>query len=122
VLICLHETRLGLLARIDLPTPPDAHDALAELVAALLPAVRADDPDTAVLVGYEEPPGASHAALDAIADQLRQLDEVVGYHLEQAYRYLVELGPVDAAGQSVGRQAAQRLLEGGRTALACRGT
>ncbi len=58
--------------------------------------------------------------LDERGGDLVERDEIVGYHLEQAYRYLVELGPVDAAGQSVGRQAAQRLLEGARTALARR--
>ena len=41
---------------------------------------------------------------------LVELDEIVGYHLEQAYRYRVELGPLDDATSEIGRQAADRLL------------
>ncbi|MDX6493333.1 MAG: hypothetical protein QOH02_1268, partial [Gaiellaceae bacterium] len=58
--------------------------------------------------------------LDERGGDLVERDEVVGYHLEQAYRYKAELGPLDAAGKAVARQAAQRLLDGGRTALARR--
>ena len=58
--------------------------------------------------------------LDERGGDLVERDEIVGYHLEQAYRYRAELGPVDAAGKAVARQAAERLLEGGRTALARR--
>ena len=42
--------------------------------------------------------------------ELVELDEIVGYHLEQAYRYRVELGPLDDAASEIGRQAADRLL------------
>ena len=38
-------------------------------------------------------------------------DELVGYHLEQAYRYRVELGQRDAVTVEVGRQAAACLIE-----------
>jgi class 3 adenylate cyclase/tetratricopeptide (TPR) repeat protein len=38
-------------------------------------------------------------------------DELVGYHLEQAYRYRVELGQRDAATVELGRQAAGCLIE-----------
>jgi len=38
-------------------------------------------------------------------------DELVGYHLEQAYRYRVELGQRDAATVELGRQAATCLIE-----------
>ncbi|MBX6388876.1 MAG: AAA family ATPase [Frankia sp.] len=38
-------------------------------------------------------------------------DELVGYHLEQAYRYRVELGQRDAATVELGRQAASCLIE-----------
>ncbi len=43
-------------------------------------------------------------------------DELVGYHLEQAYRYRAELGPVDDASRELGDRAAQRLAEAGRRA------
>ena len=42
-------------------------------------------------------------------------DEVVGYHLEQAYRYGVELGAVDPI---VGRRAAERLGAAAQAAMA----
>ncbi|AEH11725.1 MULTISPECIES: adenylate/guanylate cyclase domain-containing protein [Protofrankia] len=38
-------------------------------------------------------------------------DELVGYHLEQAYRYRVELGLRDAETEELGRQAATCLIE-----------
>jgi tetratricopeptide (TPR) repeat protein len=58
--------------------------------------------------------------LDEHGRDLVERDEIVGYHLEQAYRYRAELGPVDASGKAIAREAAQRLLDGGRTALARR--
>ena len=41
---------------------------------------------------------------------LVELDEIVGYHLEQAFRYRVELGPLDDAAAGIGQRAADRLL------------
>ncbi len=41
---------------------------------------------------------------------LVELDEIVGYHLEQAYRYRVELGPLDDAAAELGSRAADRLF------------
>ncbi len=55
------------------------------------------------------------AWLDGHADLVEQ-DEIVGYHLEQAYRYRAELGPVDGAGEELAGRAAGRLLAGGRSA------
>jgi class 3 adenylate cyclase/tetratricopeptide (TPR) repeat protein len=46
-----------------------------------------------------------------------ELEEVVGYHLEQAYRYRTELGPVGARERALGAQAARRLDSSGRRAL-----
>jgi class 3 adenylate cyclase len=46
---------------------------------------------------------------------LVELDEIVGYHLEQAYRYRVELGPVDG-GTGLAERAAGRLLAGAERA------
>jgi class 3 adenylate cyclase/predicted ATPase len=42
------------------------------------------------------------------------LDEIVGYHLEQAFRYRQELGPVDA---TLGTRAGERLARAGRRAI-----
>jgi len=50
------------------------------------------------------------AWLVAHADDLVESDELVGYHLEQAYRYRVELGPPDADAQRLGERAAEHLL------------
>ena len=47
-----------------------------------------------------------------------QLEEVLGYHLEQAVIYLQELGPLDAHGQGLRDGAAERLSSAGRRALA----
>ncbi len=46
-----------------------------------------------------------------------QSDEILGYHLEQAYRYRAELGPVDEAGRALGDRASHRLAVAGRRAL-----
>jgi class 3 adenylate cyclase/tetratricopeptide (TPR) repeat protein len=47
-----------------------------------------------------------------------QIDELVGYHLEQVYRYRAELGPLDPEVVEVGRRAGRRLAAAGRRALA----
>ena len=56
----------------------------------------------------------------ANADSERSLEfeEILGYHLEQAHRYLRELGPLDALGQATGSDAAKRLSAAGRRAAA----
>jgi hypothetical protein len=41
--------------------------------------------------------------------RLREIEEIVGYHLEQAWRYRVELGIVDARNQRLATAAARRL-------------
>lgn len=55
--------------------------------------------------------------LDERAGDLAERDEIIGYHLEQAYAYRRELGPFDAAAQAVGDAAAARLKSAGRRAL-----
>jgi class 3 adenylate cyclase/tetratricopeptide (TPR) repeat protein len=45
-------------------------------------------------------------------------DEIIGYHLEQAFRYRAELGPLDSTAHALGSRAAQRLGLGGRRAFA----
>jgi class 3 adenylate cyclase/DNA-binding SARP family transcriptional activator/tetratricopeptide (TPR) repeat protein len=42
--------------------------------------------------------------------------ELIGAHLEQAYRYRTELGPLDDQARAVGRLAAARLADAGRQA------
>src|SRR5262249_42327697 len=55
--------------------------------------------------------------LDERAGDLAERDEIIGYHLEQAYAYRRELGPFDAAAQAVATAAAARLKSAGRRAL-----
>ena len=53
----------------------------------------------------------------AAGDRVAEFEEIVGYHLEHAYRYRAELGPVDDAGLALARAAAGRLAAAGRRAL-----
>ena len=53
----------------------------------------------------------------ATGERAIEHEEVVGYHLEQAYRYLTELGPRDDRARAVAREAAERLGNAGRRAL-----
>jgi class 3 adenylate cyclase/tetratricopeptide (TPR) repeat protein len=50
--------------------------------------------------------------------ELVELDEVVGYHLERAYRYRVELGPAGEGGAALAGRAAERLAAAGLRAVA----
>jgi class 3 adenylate cyclase/tetratricopeptide (TPR) repeat protein len=50
--------------------------------------------------------------------RVREYEEIVGYHLEQARRCLAELGPLDRRGRELGARAAARLAAAGRRALA----
>ena len=45
-----------------------------------------------------------------------EFEEILGYHLEQAYRYRTELGVVDDEDREVGARAAQKLSSAGRRA------
>jgi class 3 adenylate cyclase/tetratricopeptide (TPR) repeat protein len=74
---------------------------------------------------YESMPKETRAALhERYADWLEgragermsEYEEFVGYHLEQAHRYLAELGPVDDSGSLLARRAAQLLASAGRRA------
>ena len=49
--------------------------------------------------------------------RVREYEEIVGYHLEQAWRFLGELGPIDRRGRELGSRAAGRLAAAGRRAL-----
>jgi class 3 adenylate cyclase/tetratricopeptide (TPR) repeat protein len=46
-----------------------------------------------------------------------EFEEILGYHLEQAYRYRTSLGVIDAGAVEVGVQAAAKLGSAGRRAL-----
>lgn len=72
VVVALRNRAVGLVQRLELP-PPEQVD---EAVAVLLPALVRDEPDSVLLVGYEEParPGSSSAVLDALAAACRELE------------------------------------------------
>ena len=46
-----------------------------------------------------------------------EYEEIIGYHLERAYRYRSELGTLDAEARELGRRAAARLGAAGRRAF-----
>jgi class 3 adenylate cyclase/tetratricopeptide (TPR) repeat protein len=50
-------------------------------------------------------------------DRATEFEEISGYHLEQAHRYLVELGLVDEHALAVGAEASKRLASAGRRAF-----
>ncbi|MFZ2652074.1 MAG: hypothetical protein WA210_18405, partial [Burkholderiaceae bacterium] len=56
--------------------------------------------------------------INADRDRALEFQEVLGYHLEQAHRYLAELGPLDEQGVAVGADAARRLAGAGKRASA----
>ncbi|MGA0612026.1 AAA family ATPase [Caldimonas sp. KR1-144] len=47
-----------------------------------------------------------------------EFEEILGYHLEQAHRYLSELGPLDEQGVAIGRDGARRLASAARRSFA----
>jgi class 3 adenylate cyclase/tetratricopeptide (TPR) repeat protein len=55
--------------------------------------------------------------LDGRGADLVEQDEIVGYHLEQAYRYKAELGQIDDAARALATTAAGRLGAAGRRAI-----
>ena len=75
---------------------------------------------------YESLPKATRAELhERFADWVEQhapdlveLDEIVGYHLERAYTYRSELGPLDDAARALGPRASERLQSAAQRALA----
>jgi len=50
--------------------------------------------------------------------RMLEFEEIVGYHLEQAYRFRGELGPLDEKAIAIGIRAAARLGASGRRAIA----
>jgi tetratricopeptide (TPR) repeat protein len=55
--------------------------------------------------------------VNAARERGLELEEVLGYHLEQAHRYLSELGPLDEKGIALGRDAAGRLSNAAKRAF-----
>jgi class 3 adenylate cyclase/tetratricopeptide (TPR) repeat protein len=51
-----------------------------------------------------------------LGERGREVEEVLGWHLERAHRLLTELGPVDPGGRELAAAAAERLASAGRTA------
>jgi class 3 adenylate cyclase/tetratricopeptide (TPR) repeat protein len=57
--------------------------------------------------------------LEGVAgDRFLEYEEILGFHLEQAYRYRRELAPLDEAGQALGTRAGARLASAGERAFA----
>jgi len=50
-------------------------------------------------------------------DRLAEYEEIVGYHLEQAHRYVIELGPPGDRSRTLGEMASSLLAKSGRAAL-----
>jgi class 3 adenylate cyclase/tetratricopeptide (TPR) repeat protein len=56
--------------------------------------------------------------VNADRDRALEFEEILGYHLEQAHRWMGELGPLDEQGVALGIDGAQRLSRAGRRAFA----
>ena len=54
---------------------------------------------------------------DTVGSRVAEHEEILGYHLEQSFRYRSELGPVDDNGRRLGAEASRRLSSAGRRAL-----
>ncbi len=50
-------------------------------------------------------------------DRLREFEEIVGYHLEQAFQYRAAIGPLDPSAALLAARASDRLEAAGRRAL-----
>ena len=55
---------------------------------------------------------------DTVGSRLAEYEEIIGYHLEQSFRYRAELGPIDDNGRRLGAEASRHLSSAGRRALA----
>jgi class 3 adenylate cyclase len=72
-----------------------------------------------ILKGQRSELHASFAAwLERVAgERANEYEEILGYHLERAHRYLAELGPLDERGRDLATRAAARLGSSGGRAL-----
>jgi tetratricopeptide (TPR) repeat protein len=55
---------------------------------------------------------------ERLGSRIEEFEEIIGYHLEQAHRYLGELGLEDERTRALATQAGSRLAAAGRRALA----
>jgi len=55
---------------------------------------------------------------DTFRSRIAEYEEILGYHLEQSFRYRSELGPVDDHGRQLGAEASRYLSSAGHRALA----
>jgi class 3 adenylate cyclase/tetratricopeptide (TPR) repeat protein len=55
--------------------------------------------------------------VNAARGRAQEFEEILGYHLEQAYHYRSELGPLDGRGVELGVRAAERLGSAGSRAI-----
>ncbi len=55
--------------------------------------------------------------LEVSGTRAAEFEEIIGYHLEQAFRYQAELGPIDARSRSLGERAAGHLGAAGLKAI-----
>jgi class 3 adenylate cyclase/tetratricopeptide (TPR) repeat protein len=55
--------------------------------------------------------------VNAERDRATEFEEILGYHLEQAYRNLEQLGPLDEHGRELAVRASERLAAAGRRAF-----
>ena len=69
VVLCLTDNRLGLSQRLDLPRPEHAR----QVVLALMPSLVVEDPDSVVVIGYENRAGDSEPALESLTAALQSL-------------------------------------------------
>jgi class 3 adenylate cyclase/tetratricopeptide (TPR) repeat protein len=53
----------------------------------------------------------------AVKDRLAEYQEIVGYHLQEAFQHRVALGPIDDRARALGDRAGRHLAEAGRRAL-----
>jgi class 3 adenylate cyclase/tetratricopeptide (TPR) repeat protein len=55
--------------------------------------------------------------LEISGARMAEFEEIIGYHLEQSFRYRAELGPVDPQTRSLGERAARHLGSAGSRAI-----
>jgi class 3 adenylate cyclase/tetratricopeptide (TPR) repeat protein len=53
-----------------------------------------------------------------VGARLSEYEEIIGFHLEQAFRFLEELGPLDERGRMLSSRSAQLLIRAGRRSSA----
>jgi class 3 adenylate cyclase/tetratricopeptide (TPR) repeat protein len=121
--LSLDEARAGVPGRLEALTGRDFVRAAAEFVAGEV-AFRFKH----ILVreaAYRATPKRLRAALHeqfavwlerVVGDRVAEIEEILGYHLEQAYRFRCELGPAEDQERALGERAAAHLVRAARRA------